>query len=108
MQKRDMGVPRRAGIDTETQGVILWKTEVLCSSSVHERETAGRGRVPRVRRNHIQRSLQLCRVLDRFFIPIVVVGDKSLRLFCHDRIPTRAVIWTRIWLLWLVVTRVLR
>src|ERR1700759_3567400 len=60
MQKRDMGVPLRANVDAEAQGMILRKTKVVGGPPVDEGETAGRRRVPGMRGNHVQRGLQLC------------------------------------------------
>src|SRR5580658_10454583 len=59
MQKPDMGVPRYADVDAETQGMIFRKTKVVRSSFIHEGEAAGRICVPGIRRNYIQSGLQL-------------------------------------------------
>jgi hypothetical protein len=40
MQQWDVGVPRRANVDTETQGMIFRKTKVIRSSFIHEGERA--------------------------------------------------------------------
>jgi hypothetical protein len=53
-----MRVPRCAGLDPEPKRVILREAEVIRASFVYEGKRAGRGRVPGVRRNHIERGLQ--------------------------------------------------
>src|SRR5258708_1588514 len=60
MQKWNMRVPCRTGVDAESERMILRQPEVVRTSFVDERERARRSRVPGVRRNDVQRGLQLC------------------------------------------------
>src|SRR3954447_13763914 len=55
-----MGIPLCIRMDTEPERMVIRKTEVIGTSCVHERESTGRQRVPRVRRNHIEGRSQLC------------------------------------------------
>lgn len=71
MQKRDMGLPRRAGIDAETQGVILWKTEIVRSSFVHEGEPADEEACQVYAGTTFSVACSLCRIRERSFIPII-------------------------------------
>jgi hypothetical protein len=40
MQKRDMGVPRRANVDAETEGMIFRNTKEIRLPFTHESEAA--------------------------------------------------------------------
>src|SRR5207249_3148039 len=60
MEKGDMGVPGWRGVRSIPKRMIAREPTVVRSSLVDEDEPARRRRVPRVRRNHVQRGLQLC------------------------------------------------
>src|ERR1700686_1937483 len=60
MYQRDMGVPGGARVDPEPKGMILRQTHVIGAPLIHESESAGWRRVPRVRWNHIESCLQPC------------------------------------------------
>jgi hypothetical protein len=53
MQKRDVRVPIRTGVFTETERVIYWETKIIGTSFIHKRESAGRKSVPDIRGNHV-------------------------------------------------------
>src|SRR5260221_11705814 len=59
MEKRDMGVPRWGGVRSMPKRMITREPPVVRSSLVDEDEPARSSRVPRVRRNHVQRGSQL-------------------------------------------------
>src|SRR5258708_30907174 len=60
MHKGDMGIPRCASIDSQTERMIFRDTKVIRTSFIHEGEGAGRSSVPGMRWNHIESGLQLC------------------------------------------------
>jgi hypothetical protein len=55
-----MRIPLSAYVESEAEGLVLGKTEVIRGSFIHEGERAGSNSVPGVRRNHIESGLQLC------------------------------------------------
>src|SRR5690348_6759290 len=61
MQQCDVGVPRRAGVDTEPEGMVRRQTEVIRGTGIDEGEPAGGIRVPGVGRDLVERGLQLGR-----------------------------------------------
>jgi hypothetical protein len=60
MQKRDVGVPIRAGVCTGTERMIFWETKIIGGSFIHKRECAARQSVPDIRWNDIECGLYLC------------------------------------------------
>jgi hypothetical protein len=76
MQKGDMGIPLCAHVDTETERMILWKTEIIRVSFIYKGERAGRGGVPGIHRKHVESGSQLrLEVVFRFeFAPRQVHG----------------------------------
>jgi hypothetical protein len=59
MEKGDMRVPCCGGVRSIPKRMIAREPTVVRISFVDEGEPARRSRVPRVRRNHVQRGLQL-------------------------------------------------
>ena len=59
MQEGEKGVPRGAGLDTESQRMVARETEVIRATRIDEGEPAGRCRVPGVGRNLVEGGLQL-------------------------------------------------
>src|SRR6185295_6811087 len=59
MEKGDMGVPCWGGVRSVPKRMIAREPTVVRSSLVDEDKPARSRRVPRVRRNHVQRGLQL-------------------------------------------------
>src|SRR5689334_25400175 len=61
MHKRDMGVPRGAGVDPQAQWMVTREAEVIRTTGIDEGEPAGGVRVPGVGRDLVERRLQLRR-----------------------------------------------
>ena len=58
MQQGDMGIPGCARVDSRSEGVICGEAQKIRGPLVDEEQSAGRRRVPGVRRNYIERGLQ--------------------------------------------------
>src|SRR5690349_12915745 len=61
MHKRDMGVPRGAGVDPQAQWMVTREAEVIRTTGIDEGEPARGIRVPGVGRDLVERRLQLRR-----------------------------------------------
>src|ERR1700751_3590234 len=55
-----MGIPRCTVVDAESEGIVFRQTEVVRRTFIHEGECTGGNSVPGMRRNHVERGLQLC------------------------------------------------
>src|SRR6266496_647302 len=59
MQKSDMGIPLSGNTDAEPERMVFREAKVIRTSFVQKGELTGCVGVPRVRRNQIERGLQL-------------------------------------------------
>src|SRR5271165_4292297 len=84
MQKGDMGIPRCASIDSQTERMVFRNTEVIRSSFIHEDEGTGGNSVPSIRRNHIESGLQLCFEWRRVFGTLAVLDVDTRSEPFHD------------------------
>ena len=55
-----MRIPRGPGVDPQSKVMVYRQTQIIRGPPIDERESAARGRVPRVRRNHIESGLEPC------------------------------------------------
>ncbi len=60
MYQFDVGVPRYTRFQSQPKRIVLGETKVVRICLIHERKSAGRHRIPRVRRNRVEGFSQLC------------------------------------------------
>src|SRR5436190_11671776 len=83
MEKGDMRVPRGRGVRSIPERMIAREPTVVRISLVDEDQPAGRSRVPRVRRNHVQSGSQLC--LERLIHALCSTGVSSISPLANFR-----------------------